>query len=103
MVVVVFGEKSSAYIPRLLFADEPFKMYEGVEIDIRMIRAVAVDYGSAKKTIPDVSKTFSFVGDGTATEVYREGVPICTKEGAHYIHRAALGSIQTRGRCSSRR
>lgn len=65
------GGVSLYTVPRLLFADEPFKMYEGFEIDIRMIRAVAVDHGSAKKTIPDVSKTFSFGGDGTATEVYR--------------------------------
>lgn len=34
-----------------------------------MIRAVAVDAGSARKTIPHVAKTFSFVGDGTASEV----------------------------------
>jgi len=34
-----------------------------------MIRAVAVDIGSPQKTIPDVAKTFSFIGDGTASEV----------------------------------
>lgn len=50
-------------------ADEPFKEYEEFEIDIRMIRAVAVDIGSPQKTIPDVAKTFSFIGDGTASEV----------------------------------
>lgn len=60
----------------MLFADEPFKMYEGFEIDVRMIRDVAVDYGSAKKTIPDVSKTFSFVGDGTAIEVSSHGLRV---------------------------
>lgn len=48
---------------------EPFKEYEGFEIDIRMIRAVSVDIGSPRKTIPDVAKTFSFIGDGTASEV----------------------------------
>lgn len=50
-------------------ADEPFKEYEGFEIDIRMIRAVSVDIGSPRKAIPDVAKTFSFIGDGTASEV----------------------------------
>lgn len=50
-------------------ADEPFKEYAEFEIDIRMIRAVAVDAGSARKTIPNAAKTFSFVGDGTAFEV----------------------------------
>lgn len=50
-------------------ADEPFKEYEGFEIDIRMIRAVAVDIGSPRMAIPDVAKTFSFIGDGTASEV----------------------------------
>lgn len=52
-------------------ADEPFKMYEEFEIDIRMIRAVAVDIGSSWKAVPDVAKTFSFIGDGTASEVRR--------------------------------
>lgn len=51
-------------------ADEPFKEYGDFEIDIRMIRAVAVDIGSPRKTIPDVAKTFSFIGDGTASEVW---------------------------------
>lgn len=41
-----------------------------------MIRAVAVDIGSPKKTIPGVAKTFSFIGDGTASEV---SVDLCTK------------------------
>lgn len=34
-----------------------------------MIRAVAVDMGSPRKAIPGVAKTFSFIGDGTASEV----------------------------------
>lgn len=51
------------------FADEPFKEYAEFEIDVRMIRAVTVDAGSARKTIPNVAKTFSFFGDGTASEV----------------------------------
>lgn len=34
-----------------------------------MIRAVSVDIGSPRKTIPDVAKTFSFIGDGTASAV----------------------------------
>ncbi|CAM9792611.1 unnamed protein product, partial [Ectocarpus sp. 13 AM-2016] len=50
------------------FNDEPFKEYVEFEIDIRMIRAVAVDAGSPRKAIPGVAKTFSFIGDGTATE-----------------------------------
>ncbi|CAN0540052.1 unnamed protein product, partial [Ectocarpus sp. 12 AP-2014] len=50
------------------FNDEPFKEYVEFEIDIRMIRAVAVDVGSPRKAIPGVAKTFSFIGDGTATE-----------------------------------
>lgn len=49
--------------------DEPFKEYRNFEIDVRMIRAVAVDIGSARKVIPETAKTFSFVGDGTAVEV----------------------------------
>lgn len=53
----------------ILFAEEPVKEYTDFEIDVRMIRAVAVDAGSARKTIPNVAKTFSFVGDGTAAEV----------------------------------
>lgn len=36
-----------------------------------MIRAVAVDIGSARKAIPNVAKVFSFIGDGTALEVLR--------------------------------
>lgn len=55
----------------LCATDEPFKEYVEFEIDIRMIRAVAVDVGSPRKAIPGVAKTFSFIGDGTATEVFR--------------------------------
>lgn len=50
-------------------ADEPFKEYDEFEIDIRMIRAVAVDVGSTRKALPGVDKTFFFIGDGTASEV----------------------------------
>lgn len=50
-------------------AEEPFKEYREFEIDIRMIRAVAADMGSPRKAIPGVAKTFSFIGDGTASEV----------------------------------
>lgn len=51
--------------------DEPFKEYAAFKIDVRMIRAIGVDVGSARKAIPDVAKMFSFVGDGTASEVCR--------------------------------
>lgn len=59
----------SKLLLRVCMADEPFKKYEEFEIDIRMIRAVAVDLGSPRKALPEVSKTFSFIGDGTAVEV----------------------------------
>lgn len=50
-------------------ADERFKAYKEFKIDIRMIRTVAVDIGSPAKAVPGMAKTFSFTGDGTATEV----------------------------------
>lgn len=51
--------------------DEPFKEYREFEVDIRMIHTVAVDYGSSSRTLPEVAKTFSFIGDGIASEVRR--------------------------------
>lgn len=48
-----------------------------------MIHAVAVDIGSARKTIPATAKMFSFVGDGTAVEV----ITHCTAVGVGMIPR----------------
>ncbi|CAM9252504.1 unnamed protein product, partial [Discosporangium mesarthrocarpum] len=50
------------------FNNEPFKLYAEFSIDLRMIRMVAAGQGSASKAVPDLYKTFSFVGDGTASE-----------------------------------
>lgn len=76
--------------------DEPFKEYEGFEIDIRMIRAVAVDVGSARKAVPDKEKTFSFVGDGTASEVYKKW-RTCRCIGSYVVddmQSSATGSVE---------
>ncbi|CAM9132571.1 unnamed protein product [Choristocarpus tenellus] len=65
-----FPSECTGYIPQFCLpcTDEPIKAYEKFKIDIRMIRMVAVDSGSASKAVPDLAKTFSFIGDGTATQ-----------------------------------